>query len=291
MKMPSALAAGVCLVAATAIAMSIGHASESLTSLKPGVSAVDAFMAREPSPPASGEEAVHLMPLVGELDKRLDEEDTLLQNRANNLGAQAIPGGLQDGDGSAPSISQAMAMATQMRSNGTLQAMMLIGKFSSDAHHQAHELLWTQRVQEAAAALQNADDWLEEAKDRLNGKLQAKLDACPQRQTGELREPDPTCVRSAKLDHQEKVHQLATAYLQKVADPLGNVLLTTKMLVDEQEEFAKKMKDTGKGPLVAGQVANFEGMSIRNIKKYNDLLTTAVDAAADLAAFKADLGQ
>ncbi len=288
MKKLTLMALGVALVLVAKAP--VNYAAETLTSLKPGVSTVDAFMARAPSPPMSGEEAVHIHPLVIELDKKLDAEDTLLGNRANKLGAQSIPDDMQGGDGPSPSPAQAMAMAQQMASGGGVQAMMMVQQLNSDSHYQAHQHLQMQRLQEAEDALHNADNWLENAKSKLSEEYQARQNSCPTRQLGELIEPDPTCIRSAGVAYQHKMHQLAAAYLKKVADTLSNLLLATKILVDERQEFAKKMEGMGKGSMVQGQVVTLEGLSIKNIKAYNDRLLRAVNTAYDLAMFKVDLG-
>lgn len=277
------------LIAATAPVVCAAGAA--LTDLKPGVSSVDAFMAREPAPPASGDQARQLQPLVAELGRRLDAEDTLLGECANRLGKQAMPAGVAGGDGNAASVAQAMAMAKRMQAGGGIQAMMMVARFNSDAQHQAHLKLYLQRVQEGETALDQAGSWLKAARSRLNAKLDAALKGCPMRQLGELRERAPSCVRSAKLAYQQKTRHLAVAYLSKVADPLDNALTATKVLVDEQQEFAKKLSAVGRGSFVEGQVATMEGLSIRDIWTYHRrLLAPAVAVAADLAAFKVDLG-
>lgn len=277
------------MLIATAPVVCAGGAA--LTDLKPGVSSVDAFMAREPAPPASGDQARQLQPLVAELGRRLDAEDTLLGERANRLGKQAIPAGVAGGGGNAASVAQAMAMAKRIQAGGGIQAMMMVARFNSDAQHQAHLNLYLQRMQEGETALDRAGSWLKAARSRLNAKLDAVLKGCPMRQFGELREPAPSCIRSAKLAYQQKTRHLAVAYLSKVTDPLGNAFTATKVLVDEQQEFAKKLSAVGRGSFVEGQVATMEGLSIRDIWTYHRrLLVPAVAVAADLAAFKVDLG-
>lgn len=271
-------------------AVAAEDAGAMLTGLKPGVSSVDAFMAREPSPPISGEEAVQMQSLVEELSKRLDVEDTVLGNRANKLEAQSIPADMQGGGENPPSAGQAMAIAQQMRSGGGMQAMMMMTQFITDGHHQAHVNLWRQRMREAEDALQSADGWLETAKEKLVDGFQSSRNNCPTRRLGELTEPDPVCIRSVALAYQQKMHHLAAVYLNKVSDPLDHALAATKVLVDEQEAFAKKMAAAGKGAMVQGRVVGLEGMSIRRIKTYNDRLLRAVDAACDLATFRVDPG-
>jgi hypothetical protein len=283
MRRYSIVAAAILLVAAT---MPVRGLAQDLTSLKPGLSGPDAFMAREPAAPASGAEALHIHPVVVELDRKLGVERTYINKHANDTSGQAFPGG----GNSQPTLAQEMAMATRMRGNGTMQAMQLLAAFMTDAHHQAHIHLWTQRMQEATDALGTAEDWLADAKHKLKQKYQADVRKCPRRTTGELTERDPACMRSQIRAYEEKMHYLAAAYLKKVDDSLSNLLLVTKMLVDEQEEFAKKMQKVGNGPLVIGQVASIQAQSFADIKGYNDKVLRATNVAVDLANFKVSSG-
>lgn len=283
MRRYSIVAAAILTVAA---AMPVRAMAQDLTSLKPGLSGPDAFMAREPTAPASGAEALHIHPVVVELDRKLGVERTYINKRANDMSGQALPGG---GD-SQPTLAQEMAMATRMRGNGTMQAMQLLAAFMTDAHHQAHIHLWTQRMQEVTDALGTAEDWLADAKHKLKQKYQTDVSKCPRRTTGELTERDPACMRSQDRAYEEKMHYLAAAYLKKVDDPLSNLLLVTKMVVDEQEEFAKKMQKVGNGPLVIGQVASIQAQSFADIKGYNDKVLRATNVAVDLANFKVNSG-
>lgn len=287
MRRYSIVAAAILIVAAT---MPVRTMAQDLTSLKPGFSGPDAFMAREPAAPASGAEALHIHPVVVELDRKLGAEHTYINKRANDMSGQALPGGGAAGGDGQPTFAQEMAMATKMRANGTMQAMRLLGAFMTDAHHQAHIHLWAQRMQEATDALGAADDWLAGAKDKMKQKYQTEASKCPLRTTGELTEPDPACIRSQDRAYEEKMHYLAAAYLKKVDDPLSNLLLVTKMLVDEQEEFAKKIQKVGNGPLITGQVASVQAQSFGDIKGYNDKLLRATNEAVDLANFKVDSG-
>lgn len=250
--------------------------------LTPGVSTVDAFMAREPGPPASGQDALRLAPLVEAYGKELNRDQDLLGERSNRLAGQVLPDGTV-------SVAQAMAVSGRMRNSGDVSALMLLQQHLADPQVRSHRDLLYRRYREAADAIAGADAWLETARTEADHKYQNASDHCPDRQLGELTEKDPTCMRSAQLAYQESVRRLAPAYLQRVVDPMNAYHASTKVVVDEDMEFAKKLESMPGDQLRESWVYGAESSAIGYVIKYNDKLVHVVDTAAELAAFKVDL--
>jgi hypothetical protein len=266
------------------LAISQAWCASTGSGLTPGVSMPDAFLGQEPSPPASGQDAVHLQPRVALLDKLLGEEHDALEKRSNELQKQSgmndTSAGGEPGAGAPDqaSIAQAMAMATQMRQGGGMQGMMMYMQYmSSERNHQRMER-WADRMRRARSALDAAGAWLNKA------QQQVKLRECPYQQTGEGRMQDPACIKTATLEYHNKLRALATPYLGKVASAIADVLAATKDRVDADEKMAAKLNAMKGGALLQGQVVALHNISIDTIQHYNELVRAAVDTAADAVA-------
>lgn len=266
-----------------------GPARAAASGLTPGVSTPDAFMAEEPPPPISGQEAVRLQARVAEYAKLLDREGDILGRRSDKSAEAGLPGQITGANGQPPSFAQEMALARRLNANGGAAQLAMLGRHQSEGPNQTNVALWSKRVQAANQAIFSADGWLETAKDGAASKRDKSLAQCPMHQLGELTERDPTCVRSARLAYQQGVQHLAVTYLQKVNGTMNNLFAITKILVDQEESFARKLDKPGSDQLVEGQVYTLQQTAVSYISKYNELLGQIVNQAAELAKFKVDL--
>lgn len=165
--------------------------------------------------------------------------------------------------------------------------MELIDQHGMDPQYQAFMKLWIQRMSKADAAIDAAGVWLKSAKTKLEKQSEKAQSRCPLHDAGELGEVlDPACVRSAELAYQKKMRGLASAYLGRVAGALSDLWTGVKVLMDEDQQFAKKLEALGKRPMVDSTVAGLEQDSIGLIKGYNKSLRSAVGTALELATFK-----
>ena len=281
----------VLIFAALGTSFAGGQTRAGASGLTPGVSTPDAFMAQEPPPPMGGQEAVQLQPRVTEYEKQLDRESDILGQRSDKRAEAGLPAQMTGANGQPPSLAQAMALARRLNANGGATQLAMLGNHLADSRNQANVALWGKRVQAANQAIFAADGWLETARDGAANKRDKALAQCPIRQLGELTEPDPTCVRSVKLDYQQNIRRLGSAYLRKVNRAMGKLFGITRILVDQEVGFAKKLDQPGTGKLVDSQVYALQQIAIGYIGKYNRLLSQIVNQAAELASFKVDLAE
>ncbi|MEJ2368627.1 MAG: hypothetical protein P8Z49_09865 [Acidobacteriota bacterium] len=255
-------------------------ASAQAVSLKPGVSAPDAWLAAVPDCPTNLKDARRRLKVCTELDGLLSKDEDIRSDRSERLGDQTMQ---QLG---IPKNSQGGAVDPSKISAGDMNAIsQMMGMMQESQGPESQRLM--DELQQLSATIHKAEQEAKQKVDKEGDRYAKAQENCPKHLEGELGwVHDEGCERSVRQAHQRKLTEIADAFLRRVQPELQKFHDSVKTVVDMQQHRAAAANTPGTKALGQGMRAAMSGMSMQYIRKLNSSLLQVLGDADDYGPAK-----